>query len=176
MDATEDKSPVSRLRLRRLLLDASGRLLGEAVGEAWLSFGDGRVSQREAGRVVLGEWASTFRQVLEWDLGADGRPSSVTCGGLCVPLVPTARGLVGDASCGADRYRAVVRSSWMGWRLAFLVDGPAKAYRSITRYSAAPAAQVPSRSRRTASGSEVERTTRAKDAPWSSMTTPGPRP
>lgn len=174
MDATEDKSPVSRLRLRRLLLDASGRLLGEASGEARLIFGDGRVRQREAGRVVVGEWTCTFRQMLEWELDAAGRLSSVTCGGLRIPLARTAQGLIGDACCGADRYRAVIRGSGRGWLLAFLVDGPAKAYRSVTRYSATP--QVPSRSRRTSSGSEVERTTRPKDAPWSSMTTPGPRP
>jgi len=38
------------------------------------------------------------------------------------------------------------------------------------------AAQVPSRRRRTSSGRGVVRTTRPKVAPWSSITTPGPRP
>lgn len=166
----------SALRLQRLLFEPSGRRLGEASGQALLTFSEGRVWQRETGRVAIGGWRSTFSQVLLWELDQDGRPRSLTCGGLRVPLERALRGLVGEALCGADRYRAVVRGSRDGWMLAFCVDGPAKAYRSVTRYSALPGAQVPSSSRRTSSGSDVVRTIRAKGAPWSSITTPGPWP
>jgi len=121
-------------RLRRVLLDRAGARLGEASGEAELAWREGRLWQSESGRVVLGEWSSSFTQVLTWELGADGHPVSLTCGGLAIPLEGARQGWSGCSLCANDRYRVVVRPRSDGWLLAFIVVGPAKSYRSVTRY------------------------------------------